>query len=286
MRPVLHRNIVMPSIFSLLCVALFMGCSKLKPGSVTVPDVAGVDETILLPGDVPLEMVWIEPGTFMMGAYAGEQDAQSVESPQHSVTLTQGFWMGKYELCKAQWTAVMGTTPWSGQAYVLEDGNSPAVYVSWEDAQLFITALNTLTGKTFRLPSEAEWEYACRAGSTERFYWGDDASSSEIGSYAWFSDNAGKAGEHFAHVVGQKTPNAWGLYDMSGNVFEWCNDWYDSGYYWSSPASDPEGPASGSDRVGRGGGWGGHGYGLCRSANRGSAAPSTTAYALGFRLSR
>jgi formylglycine-generating enzyme len=277
-----------------LCSSLVVGCGapdpkpkpklKLKPGSVTVPDVAGVDETILLPSDVPLEMVWIEPGTFMMGSPSGEQDRVWDET-QHSVTLTQGFWMGKYELTKAQWTAVMGTTPWSGQDFVLEDGNSPAEYVSWNDAQAFITALNTLTNKTFRLPTEAEREYACRAGTTERFYWGDALDSSAIGSYAWFYDNARDAGQRYAHVVGQKTANAWDLYDMSGNVYEWCNDWYDTSYYSSSPASDPVGPTSGSRRVLRGGSWSGYG-GDCRSAIRCSGAPSGATDGIGFRLSR
>jgi len=129
-------------------------------------------ETIMLPGNVPLEMVRIEPGTFLMGRYSGEQDSTSREDPRHQVTLTQGFWMGKYELTKAQWEAVMGTAPWSGQPYVLDDPNSPAVYVSWNNSQAFIAELNSLTGKSFRLPTEAEWEYTCRAGTTTRFYWG------------------------------------------------------------------------------------------------------------------
>ena len=242
----------------------------------------GQDMT-MLPGDVPLEMVWIRPGTFMMGRYSGEQDSETDEDPQHEVTLTQGFWMGKYEVTQAQWEAVMGTTPWSGQDYVLDDPDSPAVYVSWDDAQSFISSLNTLTGKTFRLPTEAEWEYACRAETATRFYWGDDPSYSTIGSYAWFYDNAYSAGQQYAHVVGQKLANDWGLYDMSGNVWEWCADWY--GTYPSGSVTDPEGPASGSIRVKRGGGWHDYGY-YCRSANRGRSYPSGADGNIGFRLAR
>ncbi|MEA3365881.1 MAG: formylglycine-generating enzyme family protein [Candidatus Hydrogenedentes bacterium] len=242
-------------------------------------------ETIMLPGDVPLEMVRIEPGTFQMGRYSGEKDSWPDEHPQHQVTLTSGFWMAKYELTKAQWTAVMGTTPWSGLNYVLDNPDSPAVYVSWHDAQAFITAVNSYTSKTFRLPTEAEWEYACRAWTTTRFYWGDDPGYTAIDDYAWWEGNADYVGQDYAHVVGQKLPNAFGLYDMSGNVWEWRQDWYDSDYYSSSPETDPEGPASGSRRVLRGGGWADNGN-YCRSAYRPDASPSYTRFDIGFRLSR
>ncbi|NQU42433.1 formylglycine-generating enzyme family protein, partial [bacterium] len=137
----------------------------------SIPD----DEiTVYLPGGVALVLVRIPTGSFLMGRYPGEQDSYSTEDPQHLVTIAYDFYMGKYELTKAQWTAVMGTTPWSGQSYVLNDPNSPAVYVSWNDALSFVSALNThlsSTGQdsaTMRLPSEAEWEYACRAGTTTR----------------------------------------------------------------------------------------------------------------------
>lgn len=240
-------------------------------------------ETIMLPGNVPLEMVWIEPGTFMMGRYSGEQGSLSDEDPQHQVTLTQGFWMSKYELTKAQWTAVMGTTPWSGQDWVLDDTDSPAIYVSWNDAQAFFTALETLTGKTFRLPSEAEWEYACRAGTTTRFYWGDDLNYTVSNDYAWWAYNAWDVGEQYAHVVGQKLPNAFGLYDMSGNVWEWCNDWY--GSYSSGSATDPTGPASGSYRLVRGGSLS-NSDGIWRSANRNGYTPDASYHNSGFRVLR
>jgi formylglycine-generating enzyme required for sulfatase activity len=197
--------------------------------------------------------------------------------------------MGKYELTKAQWEAIMGTTPWSGKLYVLNDPNSPAVYVLWNDAQAFMTALNThLTNigqgaYTARLPSEAEWEYACRAGTAMRFYWGDDPSYTQIGDYAWYVDNAWSVNEGYAHIFGQKLPNAWGLYDMSGNVWEWCQDWYHSSYTeapkdgsaWESPG--------GSSRVIRGGCWFFYAH-FCRCAFRGGYPPSYTHSDVGFRV--
>ena len=247
--------------------------------------IEGECETILLPGDVPLEMVWVPGGSFMMGRYSGEQDSYNYEDVQHMVTVP-GFWMGKYELTKAQWTAVMGTSPWTGQIYVLDDLNSPAVYVSWIDAQSFLTALNVYTGLTFRLPSEAEWEYASRAGTTTRFYWGDDPGYTAGNDYYWWYSNAYGIGEHYAHIVGLKRSNLFGLYDMSGNVWEWCeDDWHNN--YTGAPT---EGTAwvdlpRGSSRVLRSGGWNDYGN-YCRSAFRYYCGPSFAFDFIGFRLSR
>ena len=239
-------------------------------------------ETVMLPGGVPLVMVWIPGGTFQMGRSPDEQDSYSDEGPRHAVTVP-GFWMAKYELTKAQWEAVMGTTPWSGGSLVLDDPDSPAVYVSWNDAQSFITALNGLTGKTFRLPSEAEWEYACRAGTTTRFYWGDDPSYTAIDDYAWWDGNAYDVNERYAHVVGQLLPNAFGLYDMSGNVWEWCQDWYHLSYTGAPADGSAWESPTGSSRVFRGGGWFFHGI-RCRSAHRTGIGPSGQGAGLGFRL--
>lgn len=238
--------------------------------------VAADEETLILPGNVPLVMVWIPRGTFMMGRYSGEQDSFSDEDPQHPVTVP-GFWMGKYEVTQAQWEAVMGTNPsyFSGE-------NRPADGVSWDLAKSFITALNSYTGKTFRLPSEAEWECACRAGTTTRYYWGDDASYTQIGSYAWWDGNSGTQ----THDVGGKLANAFALYDMNGNVWEWCED-DDHSSYTGAPTDgsawvdSPRGPG----RVLRGGGWYSFDY-YCRSASRINAYPSYTSHIIGFRLSR
>ncbi len=245
----------------------------------------GDHETVLLPGDVPLVMMWIPGGTFVMGSPDTEQDRFLGEGPQHSVTL-DGHWMAEYELTKRQWTAVMGTTPWAGQQYVLDEPDSPAVYVSWDDAQNFLIAVSSYTGKTFSLPSESQWEYACRGGTTTRFYWGDDPSYTALGDYAWYSLNAWDAGQQYAHVVGLKAHNAFGLYDMSGNVYEWCGDDY-HGDYVGAPVGGQAWVDSprGISRVLRGGGWG-YPNSLCRSANRYGGLPGTADNSYGLRVVR
>jgi formylglycine-generating enzyme required for sulfatase activity len=173
----------------------------------------------------------------MMGSTNGDAD----EKPAHQVTLNYSFYMGKYEVTQAQWQAVMGNNP----SYFKDcGGNCPVEQVSWDDAQEFIRKLNQMNdGYTYRLPTEAEWEYACR-GTT-----GDYAGTLE--NMAWYADNSGKR----THPAGQKQANAFGLHDMQGNVWEWCRDWYDANYYASSPATDPQGPGSGQYLVVRGGSW-------------------------------
>ncbi len=239
------------------------------------------------PGEIPdFEMVRIDSGTFQMGRYPGEQDSYPEEDPQHQVTMSSGFWLGKYQVTKGQWEAVMGTTPWSGQIGVLDDPDSPATYVSWNDAQDFVEALNDLSGETYRLPSEAEWEYACRAGTETRFYWGDDPNYTAIDDYAWWYGSAEDAGEGYAHVVGEKLENAWGLHDMSGNVLEWCeDDWHAN--YTGAPSNGSAWVDSprGSNRVRRGGSWHDADY-YCRSAYRHSNNPSYASNNFGFRLAR
>ena len=247
--------------------------------AVTADDevaVAGETITIDLPGlpagAKPLEMVLIPAGTFTMGSPSDEQDRDSDEGPQHQVTITKDFYMGKYEVTQTQWQAVMGNNPsyFSGT-------NNPVERVSWNDCQSFIGKLNALGLGTFRLPTEAEWEYACRAGTTTRFYWGNDPSYSEIGNYAWYGGNSGSK----THEVGQRLPNDWGLYDMSGNVWEWCQDWY--GSYPSGSQVDPTGQQSGSSRVLRGGVWNLNAW-WCRSAFRYWYWPVYTYYYIGFRV--
>jgi sulfatase modifying factor 1 len=185
---------------------------------------------------------------------------------------------------KRQWEAVMGTRPWVGQPEVLDDPDSPAVYVSWDDAQAFIGAVNLLGQGTFRLPTEAEREYACRAGTTTRFHWGDDPACAQVGDYEWYLGNAGNVGQSYAHVVGLKLPNPWGLYDMNGNVEEWCQDWF-SQEYPSEAVTDPVGPPSGVLRVLRCAGWFSDPR-WCRSDDRGHNDPSFRHPGQGFRVAR
>jgi formylglycine-generating enzyme required for sulfatase activity len=240
-------------------------------------------QTVMLSPDVPLVMKWVPGGTFTMGAGVTEESSFPMEFPRHSVTLP-GFWMAKYELTKRQWTAVMGTTPWDGETKELPPNpESPAVMVSSADAHAFLTAVNTYTGKTFRLPSESEWEYACRGGMTTRYYWGDDPDNTAIGDYAWYRDNC--LAEPYAHVVGMKLPNAFGLYDINGNVDEWCEDDYHTDY----TGAPTDGTAwvdvpRGAWRVCRGGHW--NGFELdCRSSARMGNMGGYDVY-IGFRLAR
>lgn len=229
------------------------------------------EKLITLPGGVEMEFVWIPPGTFIMGSPENEKDRYDDET-RHRVTLTQGFWMGKYEVTQAQWEAVMNANPSR-----FESGNRPVESVSWNDCQDFIAKLNRLNQGTFRLPTEAEWEYAYRAGTTTRFYWGEDRNESDIDRYAWYNGNSGDR----THEVGQKRSNPWGLYDMSGNVWEWCADWY--GDYPSGPQVDPKGQQSGRARVQRGGSW--LSYALyCRSASRNRSYPGYGANYIGLRI--
>lgn len=248
------------------------------------------EETIILPGNVPLIMIKCPPGSFMMGHYPGEQGANSGnEVPQHPVTFESGFWIGKYELTQGQWAAVMNSNPSNNWARP-DSNNRPVEQVSWDDARDFIAALNALTGKAFRLPSESEWEYACRAGdNTEptRFYWGDDLDYIDIRNYAWYLGNRyDDYWDAYTHVVGRKLPNGWGLYDMSGNVDEWCEDDYYQDYSYSFADGSPfiDSPRL-STRVYRGGNFASEG-GACRSAYRGAWEPWRVYSSLGFRLAR
>jgi formylglycine-generating enzyme required for sulfatase activity len=192
----------------------------------------------------------IPAGTFLMGSPETEEGRQDDE---HQVTITKPFYMQTTEVTQGQWTAVMGTEPWKGEQFVKEGPNYAATYVSWDDAVAYCKKLSEKEGKTYRLPTEAEWEYACRAGTKTTWSFGND--EKVLGDYAWYDGNALDIDEKYAHQVGQKTPNAFGLYDMHGNVWEWCHDYYGQYYYKESSEKDPPGPASGSSRVSRGGSW-------------------------------
>ncbi len=242
------------------------------PSSSSVPAIS-----FRFPGStsVQLDMELIRAGTFAMGSPSWETDRYSDEGPQHQVTISQSIYMGIYEVTQAQWAAVMGTYP-SRFGYIPDN---PVEQVSWEDCQKFITKLNTMGIGTFRLPTEAEWEYACRAGSTTRFPWGEDSNYVQTGQYAWYYDNSGSR----TNPVGQKKANSWGLYDMHGNVGEWCSDWF--GSYSADAQTDPKGAASGSYRVVRGGAWDSSQRG-CRPSYRFCNTPSLAFGNVGFRLVR
>lgn len=210
-----------------------------------------------------IDMVRVEGGTFTMGSLNGDSD----EQPIHRVTISQAYYLGKYEVTQGQWAAVMGTNPSN-----FKGENLPVEQVSWDDVQEFLRVLNSKTGGGWRLPTEAEWEYACRAGTS-----GDYAG--DLNSMAWYGENSGGT----THAVGTKRPNGWGIYDMHGNVWEWCSDWY--GTYTRDDQTDPRGAASGSSRVYRGGGWC-YPAASCRSAYRLRFDPSFRFDSLGFRLAR
>ena len=212
-----------------------------------------------------MKLVLIPAGTFLMGSPAMEKGREKNEGPQRQVTISKFLYVGIYEVTQSQWRAVMGTEPWSGNKYAQSGANNAASYISWNDASKFCELLSKKTGKKVSLPTEAQWEYTCRAGSKTAYCFGDDAS--KLGDYAWYRGNTWDKDEKYAHPVGQKKPNDWGLYDMHGNVFEWCEDWYETG----------------KSRVLRGGCWG-FNPGLCRSALRNRNSPDFRSYSFGFRV--
>ena len=219
---------------------------------------------------VPFDMVEVRGGTFRMGATSEQgRDAKSNEKPVHSVTLS-GYYIGKTEVTQVLWEAVMGINPSRFKGDYL-----PVENVSWDDCQEFIRKLNSMTGQNFRLPTEAEWEFACRGGNNSRGY--KYSGSNNLGSVAWYDGNSGNK----THPVGTKAPNELGIYDMSGNVWEWCSDWFAN--YSSGAQTNPTGPYGGSRRVCRGGSW----YSFvrcCRSSIRINYFPTYRGYYLGLRL--
>ncbi len=234
----------------------------------------GATLSVDLGDGVRLEMVYIAPGAFTMGCPCTEEGRQK-SAVAHEVKLTTGCWLGKYEVTQAQWKQVMHTDPTD-----FKGDDLPVDRVSWDDCQEFIRKLNAkLAGQrgTFRLPTEAEWEYACRAGGKGRFCFGDD--DAELGRYAWYGMNSGGK----PHPVGRLQANAWGFYDMHGNVCEHCADW--SGDYPTGPVTDPLGPSTGSDRIFRGGCWGSPAQN-CRAGTRGGLRHQQREDALGFRIAR
>ncbi|MBI9075017.1 MAG: formylglycine-generating enzyme family protein [Desulfatibacillum sp.] len=257
------RTVKLLSIFSFFAAI----CMVLAPAAA----LAGQDEFTNMLG---MEFVKIEAGSFQMGAPEGDmyEDAQ----PAHNVTVSNPFFLGKFEITRKQWAKVMGQNPEK-----VSNPDNPVEEVTYEDVQLFLLKLNKLEGtEAYRLPTEAEWEYAARAGSASACFFGDDLA--KLGEYAWYYANAA-----YTQPVGQLKPNAWGLYDMYGNVFEWCQDFYGQEYYKDSPALDPKGieadpkARKAPPRVVRGGGWYSKAQ-FCTSAARNNSLSSQKF--IGFRL--
>ncbi len=324
-----------------VAVLILLGASapSVQEQAAPSPDVGENAPTEPKPGEVRefdgSEFAWIPPGTFQMGsklspeetaaAYGGEKDSFENEHPQHTVTLTNGFWMGVKEVTNHEFERFIQETNYQttaekcGYAYTFNPSSlkfektaganwrklgweikadEPVVQVSWNDAKAFCAWLSKKTGNAYRLPTEAEWEYACRAGTTTEFWWGDrieDGQGKINGSdlTAWpdgktrdlegrfpFSDGYWRMAP-----VGSFHANPWGLYDMEGNVQEWCEDPYQNENYSPRPVKDPKGPAKGNFRIARGGSWY-SGPDLCRSANRDSWPPSLYTIERGFRVVR
>ena len=261
---------------SLFCFSAFLCCTLaasclLAQSPKTITNSIGV------------KLVLIPKGTFMMGSPESEEGRDKDDETQHEVTISKDYYLGVYEVTQAQYEKVMGTNPSYFQKRNIRKSDSsmyPVEQVSWEDAVEFCKKLSDLpeekkAGRVHRLPTEAEWEYACRAGSKSAYSFGE--SSNSLGDYAWFNENSNGQ----THPVGEKKANAWGLYDMQGNVWEWCSDWNDG--YPKGAVSDPTGPKEGSYRVIRGSG-SFIGAAYCRSANRFCLGPSFRGYDYGFRV--
>lgn len=225
-------------------------------------------EAVDLGGGVKMELVLIAPGRFTMGSGpdAGERD----ETPAHQVTISRPFYLGQYEVTQAQWNAIMDSNPSRHRGAKL-----PVEDVSWNDCQRFLRKLSAKTGRQFVLPTEAQWEFACRAGTTTPWYFGDRETA--LPDHGWVGANA----QGRTHPVGMKPPNPWGLHDLYGNVWEWVADWYANPYP-TGDAIDPAGPATGTARVLRGGAWGDDAW-QARSAYRNSMGPDQGNPGSGFR---
>ncbi|MBF0461380.1 MAG: formylglycine-generating enzyme family protein [Magnetococcales bacterium] len=233
---------------------------------------AQADEHKEYTNSIGMAFVEIPAGQFEMGTHQARHTSED-ESPPHRVHFSQPFCLGKQEVTQGQWEAIMGQNPSR-----FKGTDHPVERVSWRDAQEFIRLLNVREGVTgYRLPTEAEWEYAARAGTTTAYYWGN--TSQEIEKFAWHEDNASGS----THAVGTVQPNGWGLYDMAGNVSEWCQDWYQSQYYATSPEENPSGPAEGVLRIQRGGSWNDEPEEV-RSAFRGHMDPGNRNNHAGLRL--
>ncbi|MBP5285336.1 MAG: formylglycine-generating enzyme family protein [Kiritimatiellae bacterium] len=252
---------------AVLAASAFLGAGSAH--SAQAPSVAhecGETRTVVLPGGATMELVWCPPGKFAMGS-PPDEIGRLDDEPLHQVTITRGFWLGKYEVTQRQWESVM-----RNNHSRFKGKDNPVENISWHDCETFVHRINAVLGGAARFPTEAEWEYACRAGSSTPFSGG-----AEIDDMAWYDMNS----DNRTHEVGRNRPNAWGLYDMHGNVLEWCKDWFAplSG----AAAVDPEGPPSGSFKAIRGGCWFSYGSD-CRCSYRLRREPSLRNCIFGFRL--
>ncbi len=266
----MKKFLSLTALAMLLCVGGFTACGGDDDDNKDTGDNPSTfkSQTFQVSG-VSFTMVAVDGGTFQMGAWGNTLDeAYDDEKPMHEVTLSD-YYIGATEVTQALWEAVMGSNPSE-----FKGANLPVENVSWDDCQTFIEKLNQQTGKTFRLPTEAEWEYAARGGNKSNSY--TYCGSDDIDDVAWYDGNSNQT-----HPVGQKLPNELDLYDMSGNVMERCSDWY--GDYSSTSQTNPTGAASGSLRVCRGGSW----YGSarsCRVSCRYGSAPGSRLSNIGLRL--
>ena len=271
-----RRNLAMKrslSFFSVVLV-LFQLLALLDPAKAQAPKE--------ITNSIGVKLVLIPKGTFMMGSPESEEGRDKDDETQHEVTISKDYYLGVYEVTQAQYEKVMGKNPSHFQGAIVgnENADLPVENVSWDDAVEFCKKLSDLpeekkTGREYRLPTEAQWEYACRAGSKTAYSFDDEEGL--LPEYGWFKRNSSNR----THTVGLLEPNAWGLFDLHGNVWEWCSDWF--GEYPMGAVSERTAPKEGTDRVFRGGVWDG-GAALCRSANRSWVTPVVRRSINGFRL--
>jgi len=252
---------------SILFILLSVSCCVATMAQSTLATLTPDEQKIIQ--NLLNNMVLVQGGTFSMGSFAGQPGADQDETPAHQVTLSN-FYIGKYEVTQEEWEVVMGSNP----SYLIGAKN-PVERISWDDCEEFLTRLSELTGRKFRFPTEAEWEYAAIGGSQSQGY--TFSGNNKINAVAWYEDNSGFK----SHAVGGKDPNELGLYDMSGNVMEWCQDWY--GSYDAASQVNPVGPTDGEYRVARGGSWN-FKENDCRAKLRNYGPPMTRRYFIGLRL--
>jgi len=282
------RGLITPIAMVLASLCISGGCSDttapqsqaINTGSSATTQSAGPAE-VEISNSIGMKFRLLPTGEFLMGTSPSKADRYE-EEHLHREEISQEFYLGKFEVTQAQWKSVMGTQPWEGEENVREGDDFPATFISYRDADEFCKKLSAREGKKYRLPSEAEWEYACRAGSQNAYSFGNDISILE--QYGWYDKNTEEVGNEFAHQVGQRLANEFGLYDMHGNVWEWCRDLYDDDFR-GDDAVQLVGPNDDEHRVIRGGSWSGFEF-SCRSATRAPAAIDARGNDLGFRVMR